>query len=463
MLFWILAAVLTAGAVALLVHPLMRARGPAAERADYDLAVYRDQLQELDRDVARGLLDPVQAEAARTEIGRRMLAADAGRGPREPASDRPAGRPAGRWPALAIVVLLPLAALGVYLPVGQPGLPAQPVASRGDAAAPPPAVMEALDRLGRELERDPENLQGWVLMAQVYDRMGRHRDAADAYRRAMALGQGDPGLATAFAEALVRADRGIVPEEARRVFAGVLEQVPDDPRARYYLALASAQAGDAEAALAGWSGLLRASPADAPWVELVRRRIAETAADLGRDVAAVMPDPLPPAADAVPGPTPGQIEAAGVMDGQERAGMIRGMVDRLAARLAEEPGDADGWLRLARAYGVLGDREKALDAYAGAAQAAPDRPDVLVAHAEALIDAAPDGKPPAEALAALRRTLEVDPANATALYVLGQDAADAGRTGDAAELWRRLLARLDPGSPEHARLREAIEALKTDG
>lgn len=459
MLFWILAAFLTAGAVALLVHPLMRPRGPAAERTDYDLAVYRDQLQELERDVARGLLDQAQAEAARAEIGRRMLAADAGRGPANPAS----GRLAGRWPALAIAALLPLAALGVYLPAGRPGLPAQPVASRDGAGAPPPAVLEALDRLGRELERDPENLQGWVLMAQVYDHMGRHRDAADAYRRALALGQGDPGLAVAFAEALVRADRGIVPEEARRTFEGVLEHVPDDPRARYYLALASAQAGDFEAALAGWSGLLRTSPADAPWVELVRQRIAEAAAELGRDVASVMPDPLPPAADATPGPTREQMEAAGAMSEQERAGMVRGMVDRLAARLKEEPGDADGWLRLARAYGVLGEREKALDAYAGAAQAAPDRPDVLVAHAEALIDAAPDGKPPAEALAALRRTLQIDPADATALYVLGRDAADAGRPEDAAALWGRLLAQLGPGSPEHARLREAIEALKTGG
>lgn len=463
MLFWILAALLTACAVALLVHPLMRSRGGVAARTDYDLAVYRDQLQELERDVARGLLDRDQAEAARAEIGRRMLAADAGRGPQ--ASTPPTRASAGRWPAVAIAALLPLAALAVYLPAGHPDLPAQPVASRDDAGA-PPAVLEALDRLGQELERDPDNLQGWVLMAQVYDRMGRHRDAADAYRRALALSQGDPGLATAFAEALVRTDRGIVSEEARRIFDGVLERVPDDPRARYYLALASAQAGDFEAALAGWSGLLRASPPDAPWVGLVRQRIAEAATELGRDVASVMPDPPSPGAAAqppAPGPTREQMQAAGEMTAEQRAGMVRGMVDRLAARLEEEPGDADGWLRLARAYRVLGDREKALEAYAGAQSAAPDRPDILVARAEALIDAAPDGPPPPEALAALRRALEVDPTNATALYVLGRDAAEAGRPADAAELWGRLLAQLDPASPEHARLREAIEALKTDG
>lgn len=478
MLFWIIAAALTTLTVGFLVRPLMRGHaGSAAGRAGHDLAVYRDQLQEVDKDLARGLVDERQAEAARAEIGRRMLAADAATRDR----DRPAAGAPARRLAMVLAVAVPLAALGLYIPTGQPELPGQPIAARERTADRPPAeVLQALDRLGRHLEANPEDLQGWLLLGQVYDRMGRFSESAEALRRALAISQGDPGVAASFAEARVKADQGVVGEEARRTFEAVLEHDPDDPRARYYLALARAQAGDFEDALERWSDLVRTSPADAPWLAVVSQRIAEMAGQLGRDVASVMPQPLPPAGppsdhppvagvppSAEPGPQRGptreQMEQAADMTPEQRREMIRGMVASLAQRLEREPGDVDGWMRLGRAYQVLGEAGQAADAYARAAEAAPDRPEVLGAYAEALIDAAPGEELPTPALDALRKVVELRPDDATALYFLGLDAARAGRSGEAAGLWERLLVQLDPAAPEHADLSARIEQLKQGG
>lgn len=470
MLFWILAAAMTAATVAFLLHPLMRGGGTKeGSGPDWDLHVYRDQLGEVDRDLARGVIDPAQAEAARAEIGRRMLSA---------ADARPAAAPSravaprtARLVAAFVALAVPLGALAIYLPSGRPDLPALPFASRGETEAPPAEVLQALDRLNRHLEENPGDLEGWLLTGQVYGRMGRFADSADAYRRALSISQGDPAIASSFGEAMVQAEGGIVGGEARRAFEGALEREPGDLRARYYLALARSQAGDDEGALEGWAELVRRSPADAPWLPAVRQQIAETAGRLGRDVAAATPEPLPPAAapgpeagpapGGAPGPTSDQMAAAADLPPEERREMIRGMVERLAARLEETPGDAEGWLRLARAYRVLGEPAKAGDALSAAVKAAPDRPDVLSAYAGALMEDLPaDAPPPAEAVSALRRVLEAQPDDPTALYVLGLDAAGAGRSGEAAELWGRLLAQMEPGSPRHAELRARIDGLE---
>jgi cytochrome c-type biogenesis protein CcmH len=482
MLFWAIAAAMTAAAVAFLLHPLVRHAGEEdagkgnGGRADWDMHVYRDQLDEVERDLARGVIGPAQAEAARAEVGRRMLAAADAR-PAAP-SPRAVSQRTARLVAGALAAAIPLGALALYVPAGRPDLPARPFASRGaETGAPPAEVLQALDGLNRHLEENPGDLQGWMLTAQVYDRLGRFAESAEAYRKALAISQGDPSVASSFGEALVRSEGGLVGSEARRAFEGALERNPGDARARYYLALARAQAGDDEGALERWAELVRLSPADAPWMPTVRQHIAETAGRLGRDVAAVMPEPLPPAsgagtgtqaappqAGAAPGPTREQMEAAGNLPPEERREMIRGMVERLAARLEETPEDAEGWLRLSRAYGVLGEPDKAEGALSAAVKAAPDRPDVLSAYAEALLaDVPPDAPPPPEAVAALRKVLAARPDDPMALYVLGLDAAGAGRPAEASEMWERLLAQIEPGTPRHADLRARIEALRPGG
>jgi cytochrome c-type biogenesis protein CcmH len=472
MLFWVVAAVLTAVVTALVLGPLLRpspAGGAAEEdpsRVPYDVEVYRDQLAEVDRDLARGVIEPRQAEAARAEIGRRILAA-ADRGASEGRPHAPAGPARTRWVAVALCCAIPLGALAVYMQSGRPDLPGLPFASREvGPSGPPPEVLTAVANLSRHLETNPDDLQGWVLLGQVYDRMGRYRDSADALRRAVGLGRGDASITGSFGEALLKAEDGRLNEEARLAFEAALAADPDDPRARYYLGLGRFQVGDWRGALDRWAELVRRSPADAPWLPLARQRIAEAAGQLGVDPASVTPEPRPAEAGVVElgrpgGPSAEDAAQAAQLTPDQRRDMVRGMVDRLAARLEAEPGDTQGWLRLARSYGVLGEHERAREALDRARAAAPDDPDVLSARAEALISARPeDAPPPPEAVEDLRKVLETRPDDARALYFLGLDAASRAEPDRAAELWGRLLRQLDPGSPIHAELRTRLDALK---
>ncbi|MBP2296638.1 c-type cytochrome biogenesis protein CcmI [Azospirillum rugosum] len=468
MLFWIVAAVMTAAVVMLIVPPLLKsqATGPDA-RADFDLEVYRDQLAELERDQARGLISETQAAAAKAEIGRRMLAIADHKG----STSQPAAAPrSGKVLAGLLVLALPLGALAVYGKLGRPELPAQPLASRDlnqERGAPPKNVLAALEKLKAQLDQNPDDAQGWSILGQAYAKMGRVQEAADALRKAATLSKGDPDILGTYGEVLISAAGGTVTEEARTAFETILTKDAKEPRARFYLALARRQAGDVKGALERWAALLGDSPADAPWVPVVQGQIQQAAKELGLDPAAVTPKTLPPEQPpAAQNQNPGQ--------GQDQAGspedrdqMIRGMVANLAAKLEANPADVDGWLKLARSYNVLGERDKAAEAARKAKEQAPDRPDVLVAYAGALLSLEPPtdkpGPMPAEAVTALRQALTVEPTNRDALWLLGLDAADTGRTAEASDLWTRLLAQFQPNDPEYALIRARLESLKAGG
>jgi cytochrome c-type biogenesis protein CcmH len=442
------------------------------------MEVYRDPLTELERDLARGVIDDRQAQAARAEIGRRMLAV-ADEGKRESTAPGAASGRGSRLIALALCVLIPVGALAVYIPTGKPNLPGQPFASRetNRDGGPPAQVMQAIAKLEQHLKDEPNDLQGWLLMAQTYTRMGRFDDSVEAYRHAVGVSQGkEPGILSSFAEAMTAANQGMVPEEATRTFEAVLQADPNDPRARYYLALARGQAGDIRGALDRWVQLAAQSPADAPWLPTVRQRITETAGQLGIDVASVMPQPLPatvqnepagggaPAPGTAPGPTREQMAGAADMTPEQREGMIRGMVEKLSTRLSENPNDADGWLRLGRAYKVLGEEDKSVEALASGAKAAPDRVDVLMAYADALMVAnGQEDAPPASAIAVLRDVLALQPDNQQALWFLGLDAARTANTAEASQLWGKLLTQLQPGTPEHAEVQSRLDSLRQGG
>ncbi|MBI1205664.1 MAG: c-type cytochrome biogenesis protein CcmI [Azospirillum sp.] len=466
--FWIVAAAMTGATVALLLWPLVRRPATSAlpERDRFDLAVYRDQLAELDRDLARGVIEAAQAEAARAEIGRRMLAV-AEAGPK-PVPQAGTGR---RRLALAIAVLVPVGVLAIYLPLGRPDLPGQPFAERDrHREGVPTEIVTAVERLAAKLAQQPDDLPGWLLLGQSYVRMGRPDQGAEALRHAVALSKGAPEVASALGEALTVANQGTVSAEALDAFAQAVAKQPDEPRARFYLSLAKAQSGDLKAALDGWSALLAGSPADAPWVPTVRERIEETAQRLGLDVAKVMPEPKPPAhpeTAGAPGPSSGDVAAARAMAPADRQQMIRGMVEGLATRLDKEPGDIAGWLRLARAYEVLNEPEKRLDALHRASEQAPKRTDVLIAYGDALLGlaagAGPEAPLPAAATTVFRSVLALEPENPQALWYLGLDAANSGKAKDAAALWQRLLPLLDTGSPERAEIEARLAKLEKGG
>jgi cytochrome c-type biogenesis protein CcmH len=395
---WLAVGGLTALALLLLVPPLLRRRAAGPSRLDCDLAVFRDQLGELERDVARGLIEPGQAEAARTEIERRMLAA-ADAAPERRAAAAPGAFAGGRAAAAAVALLVPAGALSLYLAIGSPAVPDRPFVARTAAAGGGQAVGEAavhasveqaVAKLAERLRNRPEDLEGWLMLGRSYMTLERFGDAVRAYRQAVAASRNRADVAADYAEALVHASGGAVAAEARSLLEGVFAADPLNPKARYYLGLSLAQRGDLRAALQAWVDLMRLAPADAPWLPFVESQAAQAAQELGLAPGALKPSPEaerlaqglaaggPAAAPgareprpAAPGPTAEDMEAASKMTEADRAAMIRSMVDRLARRLAENPNDRDGWLRLARAYEVLGEAEKAKQARARAEAATP--------------------------------------------------------------------------------------------
>ncbi len=398
MIFWVIAGGLCALAVGLLVLPLLRRPGESAPRAAYDLTVYKDQLAEIAREAERGEIGTAQAEAARTEIERRLLAAaesaaeGAAEGGAEDGSGPAAPHRAVTWGiALTLAIAVPAAAVGLYLVLGTPGVPSLPFAERPalQPPAPEPGVAQEMGdlatRLAKRLAEDPGNRDGWLLLGRTYAQLQRFDKAAETYRAAIAQGFDGAETQSALGETLVVGAGGTVGPEARRAFAASLDSDPEDPRARYYAGLALAQDDRLPAAIELWVGLLRDSTPDAPWRPVVAQQIREAAARLGiepPEVAAApapesAPQPAPQAAPqaAPPGPSAADVEAAREMSPDQQAAFIRSMVARLAERLAAEPGDFQGWLRLARAYGVLGEAAKAKTALARAAALIRDLPE----------------------------------------------------------------------------------------
>jgi cytochrome c-type biogenesis protein CcmH len=351
---WILLALMTAAAIFVVLWPLGRRK---AVSSGSDTAVYRDQLEEIERDRAAGLIGPAEAEAARVEVSRRLLAA-------ADSAASNAGSPVHQWARpvviIAALVLLPLGAGAVYLTFGSPLLPGEPLATRVVAERTPAAVLARIAQIETYLEQNPEDGKTWEALANVYMRLNRYDDAVKASRNALRLlgnsaeRQGNLGIA------LTAAANGMVTVEAKEAFDRALALNPGDTASGYFIGLAAEQDGRREEAAKIWSELTARVSAEAPIAQLLRRSLAR----VGVETTA-------------PGPTAQDMEAAADMDPQARSEMIRGMVARLADRLKTEGNDLEGWLRLVRAYMVLGDREKAIAAASDARQALAGDPEKL--------------------------------------------------------------------------------------
>jgi len=359
--FWALAALLIVVALATLLRPLLRAAGRVSDQGEPAAAVFRRQLSELDAEVAQSRLTADEAAAARTEITRRMLAAA------DQQSEQPGAAAANRgeisWrvgTAVALAGLLPAAAVVVYSAVGNPAA-INPSATAGVAAHAAGGhdateLAAAADQLKARLEQDSGHPEGWALLGRTLATLGRFTEAQDAFARAIALKPDDPELHAELGEMLVLVAQGAVTPAAEAEFA----KAGNDPRARYYGAEAALQRGDAATATSALKALLADAPPDAPWRETVEARLAE-----------ISPANPQAGAKTTAGPTAQDVAAAQAMSPEDRQAMIRSMVERLAARLAQNPDDREGWARLARAYDVLGEPEKAKEARARAEAAPP--------------------------------------------------------------------------------------------
>ncbi|WP_339757716.1 c-type cytochrome biogenesis protein CcmI [uncultured Hoeflea sp.] len=354
MLFWVIAAVMTAVATLALLRPVVRARSEASDAPElHDIEVYRDQLTEVDRDVADGLVDPVQAEVAKTEISRRLLGAARKSETASPAGGLANNRGLRRIAVILMALFMPIAALTVYLELGTPGLPQLPLSARLQADPQANDIAMLISRAEQHLVENPEDGRGWDVLAPIYLRTGRYEESAAAFRKAISILGPSPSRLASLGEALFSASGGIVTEEANLAFQTARELDSTDPKPQFFLAVALAQSGKTTEARAAFNGMLETAPADAPWIPAVQSQLASLQ-------PGTTAGPLSGAGSAAPAnPTAADIAAAQDMSPEDRQAMIASMIEGLEAKLAENPDNVAGWLRLVRSHVVTGNRERA--------------------------------------------------------------------------------------------------------
>lgn len=504
MILPLLLAALVFATLGMVLAPLLMGSRPGLDRARYDQAVYRDQLRELDRDVARGQVTPDEAAAARLEIQRRLLATNRpvvdlapgrssstepalggarsrglastsspaddvrlgslGSGQMTAASTAAATHPS-RSPVLAGVLFVVIASgsIGLYLRLGAPGVPDEPFAGRqADGTAVEGkerlVVERATDQLAARLKSNPADPGAWLLYARSLVTLNRWAEAEDAFGHAIALGENGPEVTVDHAETLVLAAGGTVTPAAEAAFRQILANDPRSGVARYYLAVAASQGGEPRKAIDMLQALLADMPADSP----LRGQIGQRVADAAQAAHVPVPDLAAGAAPAS-GPDANAVASAAQMSDEQRQAMIRGMVLRLAAKQQDDPGNLEGWLQLARAYSVLHEPDKAADAYEAAARLKPG--DVAIPLQEArslLVDHEPADKLPARVVGLLKRVEATDPQEPFVLWFLGIAAAQARHPDEARQYWNRLLTGLPAGSEDAHMVQNALDTLAPD-
>lgn len=348
MTLWFVFALMTVAAIFAVLLPLGR-NGRAQDQGS-EVAVYKDQLAEIERDLTAGLIPAPDAEAARVEISRRLLAAAASESAVAPTSNL-------KWRRAAAVLALaglPLVAIGVYMPLGSPRLQDFPLAERerGSGSGMAQSLENLVAQVQDHLEKNPTDGRGWNVLAPVLERLGRFDDAARAYRNSLTYNGESAERRSDLGEALSAAAGGVVTAEAKTEFERACALNVDDPKANYFLGLAAEQDGRKDDAANIWRALLAKAPADAPWRALVQSSLARVGGG----------GTMPALSDET-------IAASKEMAEGDRNAMVRGMVERLATRLKQNGDDVESWLRLVRAYLVMGERDKAMGASADARQA----------------------------------------------------------------------------------------------
>lgn len=383
MTLWAILTAMTGIAAAFMVIPILRRRDLQSGADPNGFELFREQMRELDREVANGTISSEDASVTRAEIERRTLSAAKGHRqvPMTGLTDR------GR--ALCIAIAVGWVAAGsalLYSSIGRPdlmsnsepglGAGSTPAATATDEPQPLGDVDEMITRLADRLSREPGDLAGWQMLGWSYFKVGRYGDAADAYARAVALAPENGELLSLQAEALVNLNGGSVSEEALALVEKSLEFEPPNPRATYFKGVSLDEAGNTAAAVDLWLSMLDNAPPEAVWLPDLKTHILERALaagiDLGARADALRRSGSSPASS---GPTEADIAAAAEMTPDARQEMIVGMVSGLADSLKQQPDNLEGWKRLIRSYVVLGDVPAADAALADAMDVFKDKPE----------------------------------------------------------------------------------------
>ena len=299
-----------------------------------------------------GRIGEAEAEAAKVEVSRRLIAAaDAAEAQTSAPAESPVWR--RRTTAIAGLVLLPVGAVGLYLMLGSPQMPGEPLATRQTAVNENRSIENMVAQVEDHIARNPNDGRGWEVLAPVYMRLARFDDAVRAWRNAIRLNGSSASREADMGEAMVAAANGVVTADAKAAFDRAIALDADDVMARFYLGMAADQDGRRAEAEAIWRKLLASAPPDAPWAETVRHALERGAPNAAAGAAA-------------PGPSAADVAAAQKLAPDQQNDMIAGMVARLAERLKQDGSDAEGWARLVRSYRVLGQNDKAQAATADA-------------------------------------------------------------------------------------------------
>lgn len=375
MIFWIVCAVLTLAVTALMVTPLVRPKEIGDDNPD--IAIYRAQLEEIDRDLERQLLEPEEAERARTEVARRLLAAS------NAAVKPTAATKPNRWLPAAIIVLMLGLGFGTYRMIGAPGYPDMPLQSRLaaseemranrpsqaalEAAAPAPPAADVPDEYRAAVEQlriiaptRPDDLEAWSRLAMAEVELRNYAGAATAQEQVVAIkgGAAETLDLQRLLDLKVVAAGGFVSPEAEELIGDILDSNPGNIAARYYLGSLYNQTDRPDLALRLWREIIENGDPANFHIASARAQVVDAAFRAGVEYA------LPEAR----GPSFAQMDAAQDMSEEDRQAMIGGMVAGLADRLATDGGPAEDWARLIRAYGVLGDLDAARTVWTEAQQ-----------------------------------------------------------------------------------------------
>ena len=389
MILWIVLTLMIALAVVGLAIPLIRPGG-VLDRRTTSAGVLKAQLADLDRQAEAGTAPAEDIAALRLEVERRALAEGVETAP----TVRPLGEKALIRLALGLAVVVALGGAGLYALLGRPDLPGAGPRSTAMTAAPADAAHDGADvqamivQLETQLRQSPEDVNGWRMLGWSYFQTGRFAEAAEAYGRAGTLEPANAEHFSAQGEALVQAGAGQVTPAALTAFRGALRADPQDPRARYFIAVEMDQRGEREAAMTAWIDLINSAPAGAPWAAEVRAFVEDLARQRGQDISARLRPaaaglPATPVPPGIPGPTAAQVADAEKMSPADQQAMIQGMVGGLEERLRASPRDREGWVRLMRARMVLGDSAAATAAWRNGMRAFADSPTDQAALTEA--------------------------------------------------------------------------------
>ena len=347
MIFWISAAFLTFCAALCVMIPLWRNPSSSPSNIEFDKAIYKARLAEIEKDVALGRLTQDEGKAAIAEEGRKLisLASQAGTDTQR--------QPISGWTVKTArfygVFLLPLGALAIYLSYGSPDMPGASLASRMAVAPEQQSIEDLVARAEAHLSKNPQDARGWSVLAPVYSRLGRSEDAVRAWATVYRLAPQTPEIRATLGESMVAAADGVITSDARQLFEAELKDNNASAKARFYLAMGLGQEGRHAEAVAAWQELIKGGSDQSPWMEAARQFLAESAKAANIELA-----------PAIAGPTAEQIQSASEMSAEDRNQMIAGMIDNLAGKLEQDPSNKAGWQQLVRSYIVLGRREDAV-------------------------------------------------------------------------------------------------------